>query len=220
MAWFTKDVQDFFAELELNNDREWFAANKKRYEASVKEPMLAFAAEMITRMQEVDPGIAILPKDAVFRIYRDVRFSKEKAPYKTNASMMVSRGGRGDHATPGLYFHLDAEKMAIATGLYMLEPARIHAVRSHIAANLEEFASLLADPEFKNRFGTIAGEKNKILPPEFRQAAAQQPLIFNKQFFYWAEHASREALRDDLPDFVMAHIRAAQPMNRFLGQAL
>lgn len=218
MAWFTQDAIDFFVELEQNNERPWFEANKKRYEASVKEPMEAFAAEIIARMNALDPRVTMLPKQAVFRIYRDIRFSKDKTPYKTNAGISVSSGGKAEHSKSGVYFHLDARSAGVASGRYMLEPAEIHAVRSHIASNLEEFADLLNDPDFKSIFNTIIGEKNKVLPTEFREAAAIQPLLFNKQFYYWAEYAPTEALREDLPDFVMHHLKAATPMNKFLAQ--
>lgn len=220
MAWFTADAIAFLAELELNNDREWFAKNKKRYEASLKNPMLEFAAEMIERMREVDPEITMLPKNAVFRIHRDTRFSKDKSPYKTNAGMAITRGEKTDPGVPGLYFHLDARCMAVASGCYFLEPPQIKAVRGHIASNLEAFDSLLNDAKFKKAFGTVVGEKNKILPPEFREAAARQPLLFNKQYYYWAEHKPEEALREDLPEFVMQHIRSCQKMNRFLTESL
>ncbi len=220
MAWFTQDAIAFFSDLEQNNDRAWFEKNKKRYEASVKKPMEDFAAEMIERMRGIDPEITMLPKQAVFRIYRDTRFSADKRPYKTNAGLAISRGGKTDHTSPGLYFHLDAHCMAIASGCYFLQPPQVLAIRKRIAANLREFERLLDEPEFKERFGTIAGEKNKVLPPELRDAAAKQPLLFNKQFYYWAELKAQEALRDDLPDFVMAHVKAALPMNEFLSAAL
>ena len=220
MGWFTNDTFNFFAELEFNNDREWFENNRKRYESAVKGPMTAFAAEMIPRMQELDPGIDTVASKAVFRIHRDTRFSKDKRPYKTNAGMVIARGGRHEPGVSGLYFHLDARRMAVASGLYFLEPAQLRAVRAHIVGHPDEFASLLADPEFVKYFREMAGEKNKILPEEFRAAAAAQPLLFNKQFFYWAEYDTEDAKRDDLPEFVMGHMRAAYPMNRFLGVAL
>ncbi|HZH99161.1 MAG TPA: DUF2461 domain-containing protein, partial [Fimbriimonadaceae bacterium] len=187
-SYFNPDTIAFLSELAGNNNKEWFEANRKRYEASVKKPMLEFAAEMIERMREVDSEITVLPKNAVFRIHRDTRFSKDKSPYKTNAGMVITRGEKHNPGVPGLYFHLDAEQMYIATGLYFLEPAQLRAVREHIAANLLQFERLLDDPVFKEHFGRIGGEKNKILPPELRDAAAQQPLLFNKQFYYWSEH--------------------------------
>lgn len=216
MAWFTADASDFFAELELNNNRDWFEKNKKRYEASVKTPMNAFAAEMIARMQQIDPQISMLPRNAVFRIHRDTRFSRDSKPYKTNAGMVVSRGGRHEPGVTGLYFHLDAQRMAVASGLYFLEPPQLRAVREHISRNLEEFAALLADPNFVRHFGELAGEKNKVLPADLREAATKQPLLYNKQFFYWAEYETAEALREDLPDFLMSHMAAALPLNGFL----
>ncbi|MFY9233458.1 MAG: DUF2461 domain-containing protein [Fimbriimonadaceae bacterium] len=220
MPWFTPDTIAFLQDLSENNDRDWFHANKKRYEASVKGPVLEFAAEMIERMRTIDPEITMLPKNAVFRIHRDTRFSQDKSPYKTNIGLVVTRGAKHDPGLPGLYFHLDGKSMAVASGCYFLLPEQIKAIRRLIVANAAEFDNLLNDNEFKAKFGMMAGEKNKILPPEFREAAAKQPLLFNKQFFYWAEHKPEEALRDDLPEFVMSHIRAAQPMNAFLSRAL
>lgn len=220
MPWFTSDAIAFFAELEQNNAKAWFEANRKRYEKSVKIPLLEFAAEMIERMREVDPEITMLPKNAVFRIHRDTRFSKDKSPYKTNAGLVVTRGEKHDPGVPGLYFHFDSGQMAIASGLYFIEPAQLKAIREHIAANLSEFEELLNDKVWKKHFGEMAGEKNKKLPPELQAAAEMQPLLYNKQFFYWAQHPTSEIIREDLPDFVMAHIRAAQPMNRFLTQPL
>jgi uncharacterized protein (TIGR02453 family) len=220
MAWFTQDTIDFLSELRENNAKEWFEANRKRYEASVKKPILEFAAEMIERMREVDPEITMLPKNAVFRIHRDTRFSNDKSPYKTNVGMVVTRGEKHNPGVPGLYFHLDASQMYIATGLYFLEPAQLRAVREHIASNLSQFQNLLEDEEFQQHFGTIAGEKNKVLPPEFKEAAQQQPLLYNKQFYYSSDHKPEVALRDDLPEFVMTRIRAAGPMNRFLSEAI
>ena len=220
MAWFTDDAVGFFRELELNNNREWFEANKKRYERSVKAPMIAFAGEIIERMRAIDPAVQMLPKDAVFRIFRDTRFSKDKTPYKTNAGLSVSRGGKTDPTSPGVYVHLDARMFGIASGCYFLEKEQLLAIRRHIVLHGAEFQSLLADAKFKETFGTVAGEKNKILPPEFKEAATAQPLLFNKQFYYWAEHAPEEALREDLREFVMRHLEAATPMNGFLGAAL
>ena len=220
MPWFTPDTIAFLNDLEENNDREWFHSNKKRYEKSVKGPVLEFAAEMIEQMRKLDPEITMLPKNAVFRINRDTRFSKDKSPYKTNIGLVVTRGAKHDPGRPGLYFHLDGKSMAVASGCYFLLPDQIRAIRELIMANMAKFDRLLKEPDFKRTFGEVVGEKNKILPPEFREAAALQPLLFNKQFFYWAEHKPEEALRDDLPEFVMANIRAAQPMNAFLARAL
>jgi uncharacterized protein (TIGR02453 family) len=220
MAWFTPDAIAFFGELEQNNSKEWLEPNKKRHEASVKQPMLEFAAEMIERMRAIDPEISMLPRNAVFRLHRDTRFSPNKTPYKTNAGMVITRGTKHNPGVPGLYFHFDASRMAVASGLYFLEPAQLKLVRAHIAANLEEFDELLKDPKWLEAFGEMAGSKNKVLSPELKEAAQRQPLLYNKQFFYWSEHPALEITREDLPDFVINRIQAAQPMNGFLTRPL
>lgn len=219
MPFFTPDAIDFFRELELNNDRAWFEANKKRYEASVKRPLEAFVGRLLDRMRELDPQITMTARDAIFRIYRDVRFSKDKTPYKTNAGASISRGGRRAFDVPGIYFHFDPRILGIASGYYMLEADQILRLRRHLAKNAQTLDARLADPPFKRLFGDIAGERNKVLPAEFKEAAKELPYLANKQFYYWAEHEVKELLREDLDDFVLEHYRAAIPMNRFLAEA-
>jgi uncharacterized protein (TIGR02453 family) len=220
MPAFTQDAIEFFRELELNNNKEWFEKNKKRYESSVKKPMEAFAETMIERMREILPDIQMTGKQAVFRIYRDTRFSKDKTPYKTNAGLHVNGASKGDLSSPGLYFHIDPRCMGIASGCYMMEPPALKKLRTYLASNLSDFQKELDNKDFQKYFGGIKGEVNKILPPELKEAAQKQPLLFNKQFYYWAEHEAEEALRDDLADFLMDHMRACKSMNEFLVKGL
>lgn len=220
MAWFDLEILDFFAELELNNNRDWFRVNKDRYEKIVKEPMETFAAEVIRRMHELEPTIDLAPKDAVFRIYRDTRFGKDKTPYKTNAGISVTAGGKRHFDKPGVYFHVDARIMGIASGYYTLESPQINSIRRYIASHMEEFDLLLSDQMFTETFGTIKGERNKVLPPELKSEAAAQPLLYNKQFYYWAEFSGAEIVRDDLADLVIHTYQAAVPMNEFLSASI
>lgn len=220
MAWFSAEAHEFLGELALNNDRDWFHANKKRYEKVLKEPLANFAAEMISRMQAIDPSITSTPKEAVFRIHRDTRFSKNRAPYKENAAMVVAPGGRHEPGAVGLYLTFDANHLMIASGCYFLDPPQLEKIRRHLAAHPGELQRLSDNPEFRRYFGEIQGMKNKKLPPEFSEAAGQEPLLYNKQFFYFAQHPVTEIERDDLPDFVMAHMQACQELNRFLTQPL
>ena len=105
MAYFTQDFIDFFQELSANNHREWFHANKKRYEQQVKVPFQSFVQLMIDRVQEVDRNVVLTPKDAIFRINRDIRFSADKTPYKTNVSAIISSGGKKDKNDPRWLVH-------------------------------------------------------------------------------------------------------------------
>ena len=220
MAWFTQDTLDFFAELEQNNNREWFEPNKKRYERSVKQPMKDLAAELIDRMREFHPNIAMKPSEAVSRIHRDTRFSPDKTPYKNRAYLRISAEGKNEMARPGLYFHVDAHMCAIASGVYMPDTAQVSAIRHAIAAEPDTFAALISDPGFVAKFGEVQGMRNKILPADLREAATTQPLIFNKQFFFWGQLESATILGDDLADVVMDHVRAGRPLNAFFEAAL
>ena len=220
MAYFTADYSEFFKELAANNHKEWFDANRKRYEKSVKEPFNAFVGEMIRRVRQDDPNVQIQPKDAMFRVNRDIRFSKDKTPYKTQMSAVVSRGGRKDTSVPGIYFELGPEMIRLYGGAYSLSNEQIHKIRTAIANNLKAFDKTLNDKEFKEMWGDLLGEQHKRLPKEFQEAAEKQPLIANKQFYYHAKLDAELITKDELPDLIMDYYHASKPMKDFLGSAL
>ena len=219
MAFFTKDYIDFLQELTKNNDREWFNANKKRYEKSVKEPFAAFVQTMIDRVQEKDANVVITPKDAIFRIYRDTRFSKDKTPYKTHMSAIISAGGRKHMIKPGIYIQFGAEDARIYSGAYQLDKNQLQAVREAIASDLEGFEKLLKAKAFKEKFGEIYGDEHKRLPKEFQEAAEKQPLLYKKSFYFFAKFEPEMILKDNLADMLMEYYTAGQPLGRFLAEA-
>lgn len=210
---------DFLRELELNNDRDWFKSQKARFDKDVKAPFDALVQEVIDAVAKVDGAIDIAPKDAVFRIYRDTRFSKDKTPYKTHMGAVVGPGGRRALGSIGVYFEVSGHRLGVATGLYHLDKDRLLAVRRLIMARGAELDKILKGAKFKRLFGEIQGEKNKVLPKEFKEAAVSQPLLFNKQFYCWAEYDPEQAKREDLPKFILDHYKVALPFNEFLAQA-
>ncbi|MCB0757890.1 MAG: DUF2461 domain-containing protein [Flavobacteriales bacterium] len=216
MAWFSPDFNRFFIELAANNNKDWFHANRTRYENVVKQPFERFVGEMITRVAKVDPKVRIEPKEAIFRINRDVRFSKDKAPYKLNRSALISAAGRKDMNAPGIYFELGPEVVRIYGGAYMPDKDALIRIRSRIAKDLTKFRKLREDKDFIKRFGTVQGEANKRLPPEFQAAAAKEPLLYNKQLYYGAELPPKLVTSPKLPDLLMEHYAAMAPMNAFL----
>lgn len=220
MPGLPSDLLDFLRELALNNDRDWFEARKGRYETSVRAPMERFAGDLIELMKPLFPTLNVQPKNTLFRIYRDVRFSKDKAPYKTSASLSIGPKAMHDPTSPGFHFHVDSHQMFFGSGYYMLEPDQIKAIRTQIADNLNEFEALLRDQTFANLFETFKGEKSKVLSSDLKAAATMQPVIFNKQFYFGKAYDAEEVLRADLAEFVMMHVRAAKPMNSFLQRAL
>jgi uncharacterized protein (TIGR02453 family) len=159
-VYFTKETIAFFKDLTKNNNREWFNDNKSRFKEHVEMPFHTFVNRLIEKIKELDPRITITSKEAVFRIYRDIRFSKDKTPYKEHISALISRGGRKDHSTPGLYIELRKEGLHIYSGVYEPNPAQLSQIRNYIAANLKDFEKALTDKKFVKRFGKILGEKN------------------------------------------------------------
>jgi len=216
MAWFSPDFNRFFIELAANNNKEWFDMNRTRYEKEVKKPFEVFVGEMIQRVAKVDPNVRIGPKEAIFRINRDVRFSKDKAPYKLNRSALITPAGKKDMNAPGIYFELGPEAVRIYGGAYMPDKEALLRIRSRIAKDLPKFKKLQEDKAFVKHFGTVQGEANKRLPPEFQAAAAKEPLLFNKQFYYGAELPPKTVTSPKLPDVLMEHYHAMAAMSAFL----
>ena len=220
MSYFSEDFIKFFKQLEKNNNREWFKKNKERYINSVKNPFENFMQEMLHRIYEDDEEINLVPKESIFRIYRDVRFSKDKKPYKTFASAIISPGGRKELTSPGYYFEFNAKEIRFYGGAHFLQKEQLQKVRESIAANTDEFYSLIADKEFKKRFGKILGEQNKRIPKEFKEIIQVQPLIANKQFYFFNSLESSKILNSRLPDILMKYYYAGKPMIMFLREAM
>jgi uncharacterized protein (TIGR02453 family) len=219
MSSFSKDYVAFLRSLARNNNREWFHANKKRYETSVKEPFHDFVEEMIHRVGALDPRIRIEPKDAIFRIHRDIRFSKDKTPYKPFLSAVVSAGGRRDQQMPGIYFQFGAKDVSIAGGMYQPDKDALYNVRSAIRDRGQGLDKLVNAKAFKALFGELKGEKNKVLPKEFKAAQGRFPLIAHKQFYYWVEYPAETVLRDDLATFVLQHYKTGKKLGDWLFEA-
>ena len=220
MKYFDKDFLQFFKDLAANNDRDWFLANKKRYEKSVKKAMEIFVADLITEIRKDDKTLAIKPSDAIFRINRDIRFSKDKTPYKLNASAVVGPGGRKGMSAAGIYVELGPEKLGMASGIYSPDKDTLQKVRTVISQDPKGFMKVLADKKFKSVWGELQGEKNKILPPEFKAVAEDCPHIYNKQFYYWVELDPKLVESDKLMKIVMEHYNAAKAVNDFLSRSI
>ena len=220
MAYFTKDFVKFFTELEKNNNREWFTANKKRFENSIKNPFHSLVSDLIMRMADDDPEILTNTKDAIFRIYRDVRFSKDKTPYKLNVSAMISARGKKDHSYPGLYFEMTKNGIAVYGGVYGADKELLYKIRSYIANNLEEFQACYNDEEFKSTYGEIVGDKNKIIAKEFRELIETEPLILNKQLYFTSELDKKLITSDELLDKIIETYLVANRLNVYLKRAV
>ncbi|WP_343486930.1 DUF2461 domain-containing protein [Allomuricauda sp. d1] len=216
----SKAFTDFFKELAKNNHKEWFHANKKRYENDVKAPFLSLLNEILLKLTAWDDRILPDPKKALFRINRDIRFSKDKSPYNTIMKAGFSPGGKKSEL-PGYYLGIDAEHVHVGGGLFMVRPPELKKVRQHIAKNPDALTKLVHNNAFKNAFGQLKGERSKRLDKEFLEAAEQTDLIYHKQFYGFAEFPLSNFYESDrLVDEIMAHFETIKPLNAYLGKAL
>ncbi len=220
MAYFTADYLEFFKELAANNNKDWFDANRKRYETVVRDPFKSFVTELIREMAKSDPELDIEARDAIFRINRDIRFSKDKTPYKLNNSAIISPEGRKDKNSPGIYIEFGPEKLGFYGGIYMPSPAEVQKVRTYMLDHLDDLKDVLADAGFQKSFGQIHGEKSKRIPKEFREAAAWEPLLWNKQWYYYSHLSPDLILSDELMEILMDLRDKALPMKEFLSRAI
>lgn len=220
-SWFTPDFMAFLHDLYKNNNRDWFQLNKQRFEKHVKEPFEHFVAELINRIQREDPTVQCTAKQAIFRIYRDTRFSNDKTPYKTHMAAVISAGNKVEHTVPGFYLHVGPGEIMMGGGAYMPDKDFLTRIRTKIAQEPGRVQKLLQDKTFARYYGKMQGEVNKVIPKEFKEAFAQQPLIAHKQFYFMAEYADEKLLlRPDLADFFMEHYQAGKAWHEFLMDCL
>jgi uncharacterized protein (TIGR02453 family) len=218
--YFTRAYLEFFMELAVNNNKEWFDKNRQRYTRDVKQPFESFTEALIEKLRPIDDLGDMKTSECIFRINKDIRFSKDKTPYKTQMSAAISKGGKKDMVTPGLYVELGPEHLAIFTGMYMPEKDVLQKVRAKIAGNLTKFGTIINDKDFKKTFGQVQGDRSKILPPELKEKAKQQELIFNKQFYVSHTHDPEIILQDKLIPHILKSYKAASAFNSFLVSAI
>jgi len=220
MTYFSPDFAQFFKDLAANNNKEWFDENRKRYEKEVKDAFKNLVEDLIITMRKEEPELLVEAKDCIFRINRDIRFSKDKTPYKTNVSAVISPGGRKDMTTPGMYIELGPEKMAVYGGLYMPDAKLLKEVRWYVMENADAFKKAYTNITFVKHYECIRGEQNKRLDKDFIAAAEKEPLLFNKQFYYYEHIPASIYTSDKLEETILESYHAAAPVKEFFRKAV
>lgn len=225
MSYFDTDFLEFFKELDQddNNNKKWFDKNRKRYLKKIKEPFYEFVQELILRLQQEDTELYTDPKESIFRINRDLRFTKDKTPYKLHVSASISNGGRKALNSPGYFIQLSYNRIMIGGGLYNLSREGLYNIRSYIKKYPDELLGLVKDGTFKESFNELIGKKNKRLLPEFKETLSLRPstLIDHKQFYYIRESSNAEPILE--PDFfkqIVPYYKSGMNINNFLRKAL
>jgi uncharacterized protein (TIGR02453 family) len=220
MSYFDSRFNRFFLGLSENNTKEWFESHRDTYETAVKKPFIKLVEDVMRGVSEFDTHLPLSAQKSIFRINRDIRFSKDKSPYKTHVAATLSDESKNPDAA-GYYFMLSAKGLELGGGIYQPNKEAIEKIRSEIFYHSEEFDKLLMNRDFKSKFGILKGEKNKIVPDPYKQILQTQPLIANKQFFYWAEFLDPSIVESpDLADIIISHFAAGAAMNSFLRRAV
>jgi uncharacterized protein (TIGR02453 family) len=215
----SKDTITFLKKLEKNNDRDWFNSNKAAFLAA-NDNVIALTGDLINRISKFDPLVAgIDPKSCVFRIYRDVRFSKDKSPYKTNLGAFIAPGGK-KAMLPGYYFHIQPGMFFCAAGKHMPDPTELLKIRNAIASKTKEFLKIVGDKKFVQRFGDLDGERLSKPPKGFDGEHPAIEYLKLKSFTVSEEFSGSEAISKDYSKLLAESFKAAFPLVVFLREAL
>jgi len=212
-------ILEFLIDLQFNNNKIWFNENNDRYQVS-KTGFEQFIETLIPKLKRMDDSINVTsPKECIFRIYRDVRFSKDKEPYKTNFGALIAKGGRKSPFA-GYYIHIEPDKSFIGGGIYMPESNVLKAIRTEIYENIKEFNNIINSSSFKKYFPEIYGDKLKMAPKGFPKDFKDIDLLKYKHYAvafpvensFWLDRSIFENLMD------IFHTQ--YPFNKFLNKAL
>lgn len=212
-------VLQFLNELAENNNREWFQQNKKWYDES-RDKVLFLTDVLINEISRFDSSVAGLqPKDCMFRIFRDVRFSNDKRPYKTNFGSFICRGGRKS-MKPGYYFHLEPSGCFVAGGIYMPPAEPLRTIRNYLADHAEEFVEIKGNPVFKESFPEMYDDQLKTAPKGFPKDHEYIDLLKYKSYIFSKTFDNKEVTSPDYIEKMVDAFRTVAPLNAFLYQAL
>lgn len=219
MATIDKSTLKFLKDLKANNSREWFTDNKKKYEEA-KGDFEEFVSELILKIAKFDPPIAeVNPKKAIFRIYRDVRFSKDKSPYKINFGAHLTGSPSKIHDRAGYYLNLQPGNTFLAGGAYLPPAPWINKIRQEIDYNTKEFKKIINSASFKKHFGSISGEQLKTAPKGYPKDHPEIELLRYKSFLAVNNCNDKLATSDDFMKHCATVFKAMQPFDDFLNRA-
>jgi uncharacterized protein (TIGR02453 family) len=215
---FTADTLKFLRALKRNNRRDWFLRHRDDYETHVRAPMLAAIERLAVDLRGFAPDLAADPKRSMYRIYRDVRFSANKAPYKTHVAAVFPCRALPKHEGAGLYFHVSPEEVWIGGGMYAPQPPQLHAVREHIAANHRRFRSIVEAPSFRRTVGSLEGERLQRVPLGFAKDHPAADYLRFKQFLAGRELDAEAATSAGFYRTVVHTFRRIAPLIHFLNE--
>jgi uncharacterized protein (TIGR02453 family) len=220
--YFTPRFFEFFEELSRNNNRDWFLPNKPRYEAEVREPMLAFIADFAPRLRKISACYVADPRasgGSMMRIYRNLRFSRDKTPYHTNASAAFGHRDAARFDSPSFYLSLSPAEAFAGVGVWHPQAESVAKIRDAIVAHPSKWKAAVGDRKFKARFD-LAGDMLSRPPKGYDPAHALIDDLKRKDFIGATQFTRQEVCSAEFLDLFSRACMSAAPFMKFLTEAI
>jgi len=212
-------ILSFLKDLKANNNREWFEENKDRYQQASAH-FLELVEAVIAGIGEFDEDISLLdPKKCIYRIYRDVRFSKDKTPYKTHFGADMAQGGRKS-GLAGYYFHISPGESMIAGGVWHPQADNLAKIRQEIDYNADLFRKIIDARSFVSAFGEIKGDKLKKAPKGYNPDNPEIELLKFKDYLAYKIMPNKVVTGKNYLTQLISEMKVLQPFNNFLNEAV
>jgi uncharacterized protein (TIGR02453 family) len=224
---FPKKALKFLKDLSIpsNNNKAWFDENRNSYEENLKKPMRDLIDTLAIEINKIDPDIVVNYK-SIFRINRDVRFAKDKRPYKEIYAAAFAFDRIKAAEIPAFYFHFNAKEFLFASGQYSMDNDYLKKIRNHIFKNYNNYKAIITEKKFVKTFGNVSGESLIKLPKGYeglnieKEDPALIEILKMKQFYVYNNFKPDIVLKDDLPDVISEHIKISYDFNKFLSNAI
>lgn len=217
---FPREAMTFFRSLARQNRRDWFLEHKEVYETRVKLPMAELVEALNRSLMEFAPSYVTDPAKAVYRIYRDVRFSADKTPYKTHIAASFVRRGMPKHTAAGYYFGVSPKEVEVGGGIYLPPPETLATIRRHLAARHEEFRRLAGAKQIRTLLGEIQGERLARAPKGFPAGHPAEDLLRLKRCYFYITLDPAIATTPKLFTELVKRFRVMTPLLEFLNAPL
>ncbi len=217
---FSPKALAFLRALKRNNDRDWFRARKEQYDTLLRAPMLAIIDQLAGELRAFAPDLVASPKASLYRIYRDTRFSENKAPLKTNLAAVFPHRDLPKHQGAGLYFHIAPEGVWIGGGMYAPDTSQLQAVREHVATNVKRLRAIVESPAFRRTVGALDGQRLQRVPRGFPKDHEAAEYLKLRQFLAGKDLPANVACNPRFYRDVVHVFRHVAPLVRFLNEPL
>ena len=217
---FTRKTLSFLRSLKRNNDRDWFRARKDQYETHVRGPMTAVVERLADDFRSFAPELIASPKQSLFRIYRDTRFSDNKKPLKTHAAAIFRTRQLPKPQGAGLYFEVAPGWVWIGGGMWRPEPVELVRIREHIAETWPEVRGITRAAAFRRRFEDLSGDTMTRVPRGYQAGHPAAEYLKYRQFYGGAEFPASLAYSREFYATLVATFKALMPLVRFLNEPL